>query len=120
MKKLPIGFQIRQGDVLLTKIAHSPKAKGKTQKRDRGFVVLAYGEATGHAHVLEEKGVELIEIEDVGDMVVTAEGISILRHIDIRTRTPSPDHDDVEIDKGKWKVTRQTEYTPQGLRNVID
>ena len=48
----PIGTQYRQGDVFLEVVAALPP--GLTPRpRDRGRIVLAYGEATGHAHVID-------------------------------------------------------------------
>ena len=46
-------YQVHQGDVLLLRIGDKrpegePVAKGR--------VVLAYGEATGHSHVMEQEG----------------------------------------------------------------
>ena len=43
---------IRQGDVLLSRIADLPK-DAKDITPDGGRIILAQGEATGHAHVIE-------------------------------------------------------------------
>lgn len=45
--------QYRQGDVLLERIDRRPKDL-KQQDRDKGRVILAYGETTGHAHAFTE------------------------------------------------------------------
>lgn len=46
-------LQVRQGDVFLERVEKIP-AGLKERKRDKGRVILAYGEVTGHAHAIEE------------------------------------------------------------------
>jgi hypothetical protein len=53
---------LRQGDVLL--IAVAAATAGKTLARDKGRIVLAYGEVTGHAHAIESPKVTLRAISD--------------------------------------------------------
>jgi hypothetical protein len=48
----------QQGDVLLTKIDSLPLGN-KVERKERGYI-LAEGEATGHAHVIEEE-IEMVE-----------------------------------------------------------
>jgi hypothetical protein len=58
---------LRQGDVLLVAVAAAALSSigdGKTIKRDKGRVVLAYGEVTGHAHAITEPKVTLRAIDD--------------------------------------------------------
>lgn len=50
-------MQFRQGDVFLELIEDASSVEvGKRLARDKGRVVLAYGEVTGHAHAIEEAG----------------------------------------------------------------
>lgn len=51
------GAQYRQGDVLLERIAALPSGL-QLVPRDKGRVILAYGEVTGHAHALLEAGTQ--------------------------------------------------------------
>jgi hypothetical protein len=57
MKQNTGGAQYRQGDVLLERISALP-AGLRPVNRDKGRVVLAYGEVTGHAHALVEPGTQ--------------------------------------------------------------
>lgn len=54
---------LRQGDVLLVAVT-AAITTGKAIARDKGRVVLAYGEVTGHAHAIEEPKVTLRAISD--------------------------------------------------------
>jgi hypothetical protein len=54
MKKYPTMF--RQGDVLIVCVASLP-AGVTARQREKGRVVLAHGEVTGHAHAIERKDV---------------------------------------------------------------
>lgn len=45
---------IRQGDVLLVYVDSIPATAEENAKDSNGLVVLAYGEVSGHAHLIEE------------------------------------------------------------------
>lgn len=53
---MPTPFFVRQGDVLLVRVASLP-ANTAQRKRDQGRVILAYGEVTGHCHQVIGKSV---------------------------------------------------------------
>ena len=54
---------IQHGDVLIKQVSSIPK-NAKIKKNNRG-IVLAEGETTGHAHVIQEKeNVELFELDN--------------------------------------------------------
>ena len=104
--------QGRQGDVLLTVVDAEPS--GNEVGRESGKVVLAHGEATGHAHAIAAMDVALFMDEK-----------TLARHLDTRGSTqPILDHEEHEafqLPAGKTiEVVRQRTYTPQGLRNVAD
>lgn len=95
--------QYRQGDVFLESFDGEVKSlPHKVVPRDGGRVVLAYGEATGHAHAVEEAEAELIELESGERFLVTPRGIS-LRH---------EEHDTIHLPPGTYRVVRQREYVP--------
>jgi hypothetical protein len=100
--------QFRQGDVLIARVKAIPKG-AKPVKRDRGRVVLAYGEVTGHAHAIVEP--EALLFDDKGDLYLEADGTVTLRH---------EEHAPITIEPGVYKVTRQREYSPEEIRNVAD
>jgi hypothetical protein len=98
----------RQGDVLLIR---DDTADGKEEiPRDRGRVVLAYGEVTGHAHAIRNPNV--CQLRNEGHTVlVVADAMALLEH---------EEHATIELPAGKYRVTIQQEYTPEEYRNVAD
>lgn len=107
-KKAPLSI-IRQGDVLL--IPRNAIPEGATPvRRDRGRVILAYGEVTGHAHALIEPDVELLTADDVRYLRVDSVS-ALLMH---------EEHTHLVIPAGSYEVRLQREYTPEAIRNVAD
>mgnify|MGYP001557776963 CR=1 FL=1 len=104
-------MQVRQGDVLLVKTLKKVSAEAKAVARVRGRIVLAYGEVTGHAHVIDDVLAELFE-ERGGQLYlkVGPEGAT-LRH---------EEHGALALAPGTYRVVRQREYTPEAIRRVAD
>jgi len=100
----------RQGDVLIIPVspAECPHITGLIPNTPRG-VVLAEGEATGHAHVLDHG--ELYHTEDSMLRVLNLQGPANLLH---------EEHAPVQLPKGLYLVRRQREYTPEENRQVAD
>lgn len=111
---------IRQGDILLVP-ASLPEGY---EKRNTNSVIVGYGEATGHSHVLDnavwvvapettEEDLRRFangEMLDTPVFVEVSEG-GMLRH---------QEHDALTIVAGVWRVIRQREYTPAAIRSVVD
>lgn len=94
---------IRQGDVLLKKIEKIPS---NTKKKD---LVLAYGEVTGHKHVLQDGNVY---IDDNGTQYVQLAQDTMLCH---------EEHNNILIPTGTYQVILQREYDiVSGVRAVLD
>lgn len=100
---------IRQGDVLLIPRRAIPK-HATPVPRDRGRVVLAYGEVTGHAHALLEPEVELL----------TADDVRFLRVDGVSAKLAHEEHDVLDIPAGNYEVRIQREYSPEAIRDVRD
>lgn len=105
---------IRQGDVLLVPVAGAPDDTTPV-KRERGRVILAYGEATGHHHSIRHPDVTLVTREQADELrmwlTVTAPEPVELEH---------QEHDTLLVPPGTYEVRRQREYAPEGIRNVAD
>lgn len=102
----------RQGDVLVRHVEELPDGARKI-KRDEGKVVLAYGEATGHAHAIAERGAELYEVEALEVrflQILCADGVELAHQ----------EHDTIGLPPGIYEVRRQREYSPEAIRNVAD
>jgi hypothetical protein len=99
----------RQGDVLIVQTDKVP-AKSKKVALDKGRVVLAYGEVTGHAHAIDGRAAVLYENKS-GDRWLEVTNATQLKH---------EEHGAIKLAKGTYRVYRQVEYTPGELRNVAD
>jgi len=54
--------QGRQGDVLLRRVEHIPENVTPVP-RENGRIILAHGEATGHAHAILDEAAELVRAD---------------------------------------------------------
>ncbi len=100
----------RQGDVLLRRTDRQLTKRHRRVPRDQGRIVLAYGEATGHAHAIAEPHVELFDLS--GERMLQVDAPANLVH---------EEHDDIALPAGLYEVVQQREYDPdQGSRSVLD
>ena len=91
----------RQGDVLLIEVDHNERA-GPQEPDPHDRIVLAEGEATGHAHAIKDRQANLYG-EDIGHrfLEVLAEGGVDLVH---------EEHATIHLPYGGYRVVRQREY----------
>lgn len=112
----------RQGDVLVFK----PDVIGETidqesialAERDAGRIVLAYGEATGHAHAIHSKEARSYKKKETPSNVWSREDIYLV--VDNTSTLSHEEHSAIPIPVGDYKVHRQIEYTPKAIRVVAD
>lgn len=97
----------RHGDVLLVPIPALPV--GAVPVKREGELVLARGEATGHAHRLAEPSGRLFVLGGSRYLVLGEPGW--LTH---------EEHATLELPAGRYEVRIQREYTPEGIRGVLD
>ena len=90
---------IVQGDVFFSKVRAIPQSAIRVSRSERGYII-AEGEATGHAHVIEDE-VELYEKDGVLF-------IKTVNEIEVRHE----EHLLVLIRPGIWKVGIVREYDP--------
>lgn len=103
----------RQGDVYVMRTDEKMPADVKLVAREKGRVVLAYGEVTGHAHVIEDEDTELF----------TTAADAIDRWLRVGTSGAVLTHDEhgpITLDPGIYKVRIQREYAPEANRRVAD
>ena len=107
----PLHF--RQGDVLLLAVQGLPD--GADPERRSGRIVLAEGEATGHAHAIAEPDARAFTHE--GQRYLLTKSIAQLVH---------EEHAPIEVPPGTWRVVIQREYEPPvtatapAWRRVVD
>lgn len=104
-------IQFRQGDVLLVAVDALPP--GARRQPRRGRLVLAEGEATGHAHAIHERDARLHAAGDERYLVTASEA-----------RLVHEEHAAIDILPGIFRVVVQREYEPradgQPWRTVAD
>lgn len=94
----------RQGDILFKKISSLP-----TQLKEKQDKVVAEGEVTGHAHVLDNGA--LYES-------LNSESILFIKS-DQKTRIVHDEHLPIKLEPGNYEVIRQREYLGPGLQKRI-
>lgn len=116
-------YSVRQGDVMLVKVDSIPKGL-EEKKRDRGLVVLAYGEVTGHMHAFKSDAVTCYsdgaeeEYLEIMEQAYLKHGT--INEIKGKSDNKNPDHDGIDLPVGKYRIIRQREYTPEKIRRVQD
>lgn len=104
-------IQFRQGDVFIIRDERDIPKAAKRVKRDKGRVVLAYGEVTGHAHAIADAGAALFDGGSAGRFLKVSKRVE-LRH---------EEHAKIELPSGNYRVVIQREYVPGELpRQVLD
>lgn len=102
--------QLRQGDVLLEKVAELP-AGLEPIARENGKIVLAHGEATGHAHAVVNRVAKFFQQPTTGKRFLHIQKPAVLTH---------QEHATIDLEPGVYEVKRQREYSPEAIRNVAD
>lgn len=113
MKEDRICGQYRQGDVLIERVEVTGKEfQGKDLEPDeRGRIVLARGEATGHDHTLRYSSLDnVIETDDEEIVFTATEPTSVVHQT----------HEPIPLNTGRHVATPQRQYTPQAIRRVAD
>lgn len=113
---------VRQGDVLLVPVDRVPAGARDVTPADR--VVLAEGEATGHAHVVEGGGARLLSWRE-RQPARFRPGTPVLTYLTVPAGSSAllvhEEHDAIPIASGLYEVRRQREYLPgRASRRVAD
>jgi hypothetical protein len=101
----------RQGDVLVQSVDRIP-AGLQPVPLDRGRVILAYGEVTGHAHAV------------IGDVEFLAADLQDLEErflrVEAEAKVVHEEHETITLPPGNYRVVRQREYAPEAPVYVAD
>lgn len=97
---------------MIERIPALPKKLNKIE-REKGRVILAHGQVTGHAHAICETECDLYAAD-------TAPGVTFLEVRDAVAALQHDEHSTIELPAGNYRVTRQREYSPVEIRNVAD
>lgn len=107
-KRLPI----RQGDVLLVPVESIP-AKAKVKARDKGRVIIAYGEVTGHAH-------QIANPDSVGAEILTVGESATFIRLTKKAQLVHEEHGTLEVLPGAWEYRPQREWQYGESIKVVD
>ena len=99
----------RQGDVLILPIRVFPP-QAKELDKDGGRIILARGEATGHAHAILEPDARLFKGPGGRYLRVPENGALLLHE----------EHAPIPLPQGDYKIVLQREYDPEKDRVVAD
>lgn len=104
----------RQGDVLLVPVPawQLPGSVRPLPRDARGRLVLALGEATGHAHAVSARDAELLaDPAEVGRRFLRIATEAVLAH---------EEHAPIPLPAGLYRVVQQREFVPGSFRPVAD
>jgi hypothetical protein len=108
---------VRQGDVLLRPTDARPT--GRRCEEAGGRIVLAHGEATGHAHTVVALREEALAEGPPAQFFEEPDGARLLL-VSRPCAVVHQEHGPITLAPGTYYVVRQREYAPEGLRNVSD
>ena len=103
--------QVRQGDVLITAAPMPADLAPIDRTAARRGLVLAEGEATGHAHTIAWDKVGTAGIAEDGSLCFDASEGAAVTH---------EEHSAIPLWPQSYRVTIQREYGPAEVRNVAD
>lgn len=125
----------RQGDVLLTPVSALPVGCVEVP-HDKGRIVLAYGEVTGHAHAIADHtfkpapGMGPEAAAEVADAAIarartkarllTAPNGERFLEVTETVHLRHEEHDEHPIEPGIYRLPQQMEYTAAELQRVAD
>jgi hypothetical protein len=106
----------RQGDILILpideeQIPRNVRDLAPAPRDGRGRMVLALGEATGHAHAIAAPGDLLVDPDPLVPDHLRLPSGGLLVH---------EEHGSIPLPKGWFRVIRQREYIPGAVRVVAD
>src|ERR1051326_6653034 len=99
----------RQGDVLFVPFPRIP-VEAAPVARVNGRIVLALGEATGHAHAIADSDAEILEHRGARFVRVGGSGATLSHE----------EHGPIALPPGSYRVVLQREYTGEEDRPVAD
>jgi hypothetical protein len=93
---------VRQGDILLMPVSALPSNAQPVSADSNGRIVLAHGEATGHAHAFMARSVSMLRAPDE----------TVFLHVTKAAWLRHEEHAPIWVRPGRYRVVRQREYNP--------
>ena len=99
----------RQGDVLIVECKIPEAATLMPIKNNT--IILAEGEATGHAHAIRDKNASILIDQKTNRIYLRVLKPVVVRH---------EEHKEIKLSPTTYEVIRQRQYTPAGVIRVTD
>lgn len=120
----PTTISIRQGDVLLVYVDQIPANATENANDALGRAVLAYGEVSGHAHLIEAppQGLRYVCTRE-GERFLALLGQTLIKHGTLTKdgiQDGTADHTALLLHDGKLQQAFQVEDFGEEVRNVAD
>lgn len=100
----------RQGDVGIIKREDVDITEAKKVSLDGEDIILAEGEATGHAHRVAARCLAALYVLEQARLL----------HVEKPTKITHEEHNEIILEPGVYEVVQQREYTPERIRPVLD
>lgn len=123
-------IQQRQGDVLIVPIDAIPDAAKPARRDALDRIVLAEGEASGHAHAIRARDVQAFRMETAETDAHRAANRALIDYIFVGgggaelaheyDSGKKAEHDTLALAPGAYRVVQQREYSPEEIRQVAD
>lgn len=104
-------FEYRQGDVGFLRVEALPD-NVKPKRRQRGRIVLAEGEVTGHAHAITDTAVQHFVIEGSPLQWIVVPNVDV--------EVTHEEHNTVVLPPGVYVVDIQRQYQRGEIKRVLD
>lgn len=107
------GQYVAQGDLNIFAVDEIPPGLTEAEKRGDGRYTLAHSE-TGHCHVMPSEHAHVYDADEFVSYIDVKKKSNVvhLRNFDT--------HDTVALNPGKYRISRQREYTAEGFRRAAD
>lgn len=102
-----------QGDLNIFICDEIPKSTTEIEQENNGFHILAHSE-TGHHHVISGSCVNVYKQDDFISYLDVTEKSNVVHLRSFDT------HKTISLPPGKYRITRQREYIPEGFRRAAD
>lgn len=110
----------RQGDILLVPVQKIPEGLREVP-REKGRIVLAEGEETGHLHMIEAPEATFLaeDLKSIEGRFLVIEAEAITAEAAVGVALTHPEHDTIIVEPGNYEVRRQREYSQAGGIQVV-
>src|SRR5215510_8962499 len=108
-----------QGDLLIERVADRSPSGTIVENAERGPIILAEGEASGHSHAFYDR-VTMFRDDRLARDIPSGLYVGHVRIEAPSARLQHEEHGALMLPKGTYRVRRQRELQPQDARIVVD